>query len=166
MSDPRIIESRPVSQDEKIAYKNASGHSLDSINFNLIRIIRGRSPTVAEAKNAALKVGYDISPYSDKEIEKLIELSSQVEAISMPDGYIYTYSKNPSIALIVHEINHQDTYQNGATITYGGVTKKLNTAGEVFEELVNEGQQLTNPYIIPGTLEYQAQQIQDKVKVP
>jgi hypothetical protein len=156
-SDPRIAESRPVSQAERAAYIQATGHSID---FDSIRIIEGRSPTVAEVNSATKAAGYNPSPYpSDQQIESLVKLGPG-NAISMPDGYIYTGSKNPSIDLIGHELNHQDTYQNGATITYGGVTKELKTAGEVFGELVKE-RQMSDPYSLPGTLEYQSNQVQD-----
>jgi hypothetical protein len=35
------------------------------------------------------------------------------DAISMPDDYIYTGSKDPSIELTGHELDHQYTYQRG-----------------------------------------------------
>jgi RHS repeat-associated protein len=156
-SDPRITESRPVSQAERDAYTKATGHSIE---FDSIRIIEGRGPTVAEVSSAAKAAGYNPSPYpSDQQIESLVKLGPG-NAISMPDGYISTGSKNPSVDLIGHELNHQDTYQNGATTTYGGDTKEYKTAGEVFEELVKE-RQMPDPYNLPGTLEYQADQVQD-----
>jgi hypothetical protein len=62
-----------------------------------------------------------------------------------------------------HEINHQDTYQNGATITYGGITTHLSSAKDVFEELAKEAY-MPNSYSIPGALEYQANKVQDIIR--
>ena len=71
----------------------------------------------------------------------------------MPNDTIYTTDSSDT-ALTVHEIEHQSQYQNG--------NKK-----DVFERLVGESlmKQTTgaDPYTTPDTLEYAAQQVQDRV---
>jgi RHS repeat-associated protein len=157
----RSAESRSLTQEEKVAYIQATGHAID---FDSISVIEGRSPTVKEVKDAAQIAGYNPSSYpSDKEIEAFVTLGPN-EAISLPNGTIYTGSKNPGVDLIGHEINHQDTYQNGATVTRDGATTYLQTMGEVFSELVDERLNMPDPYNTPGTLEYQADQVMHAIQ--
>ena len=88
-----------------------------------------------------------LDKHSDSDISNI---TSNRDAISLPNDTIYT--KEPSSThLTVHEIEHQSQYQNG--------DKK-----EVFETLVNEAlagaSGKSDPYNTPGTLEYEAQQVQ------
>ena len=88
--------------------------------------------------------------HSDSEISNI---TSQKDAISLPNDTIYTTAPSNK-PLTVHEIEHQSQYQNG--------DKK-----DVFERLVGESlmKQTTgaDPYTTPDTLEYAAQQVQDRV---
>jgi hypothetical protein len=149
---------RPLTPEERAAYIQATGHSID---FDKIDVREGEMPAVHDIRDAANSVGADHSKYSDAEIQQAINRPG-IDAISLPDGRIYTVMDPISIDLASHEINHQDTYQNGATITYGGVTTQLNSAKEVFEELAKEAF-MPGAYNIPGTLEWQANQVQQNV---
>jgi hypothetical protein len=144
-----------LTQEERAAYIQATSHAID---FDKVDVREGEMPTVQDVRNAATSVGADYSNYSYAEIQQAINKPG-IDAISLPDGRIYTKMQSISIDLAGHEINHQDTYQNGATITYGGVTTQLNSAKEVFEELVKEAF-MPRAYDTPGTLEWQANQVQ------
>ena len=88
-----------------------------------------------------------LDKHSDSDISNI---TSNRDAISLPNDTIYTTAPS-DIALTVHEIEHQSRYQNG--------DKK-----EVFETLVNEAlagaSGKSDTYNTPGTLEYEAQQVQ------
>jgi hypothetical protein len=145
---------RPVRQEERDAYTSATGRSID---FDKIDITDGRLPTVDEVKSAATGVGIDTQKYPDELIEKAVT-NPNTYGMSLPDGNIYMRDKNPSIEDVVHELDHQQTYQKGATITYGGQSTSLTTPGAVFGELIKEDLFMQNPYGTPGTLEYRADQ--------
>jgi hypothetical protein len=151
-------DARPLTQVEINAHKAAT-LGTKPVNYDAIRVVEGRMPIAQEVLDAAAGVGANM-PQAEKEISDWLG-RKDIEAVSLPNGTIYTKDKNPSKDLIVHEIEHQATYQNGATITYDG-EKQLSTAGEVFGELVREAE-MDDPYSIPGTLEFQANQVQGRV---
>ena len=90
-----------------------------------------------------------LDKHSDSDISNI---TSNRDAISLPNDTIYTTAPS-DIALTVHEIEHQSRYQNG--------DKK-----EVFETLVNEAlagaSGKSDPYKDDKTLEYKAQQVQER----
>ena len=90
-----------------------------------------------------------LDKHSDSDISNI---TSNRDAISLPNDTIYT--KEPSsVTLTVHEIEHQSQYQNG--------NKK-----DVFERLVGEALSgasgKSDPYKDDKTLEYKAQQVQER----
>ncbi|MCI6663317.1 MAG: hypothetical protein MSL09_03750, partial [Spirochaetia bacterium] len=112
-----------------------------------------RAPTTEEVREAGKSTGSTIlDKHSDSDISNI---TSNRDAISLPNDTIYT--KEPSSThLTVHEIEHQSQYQNG--------DKK-----EVFETLVTEALDKasgkSDPYNTAGTLEYAAQQVQDRARI-
>ena len=91
-----------------------------------------------------------LDKHSDSDISNI---TSNRDAISLPNDTIYTTDPTDT-ALTAHEIEHQSQYQNG--------DKK-----EVFETLVGEALDKasgkSDPYKDNKTLEYAAQQVQDRV---
>jgi hypothetical protein len=158
-------QGRSLTVEEKNLYTQAAGHS---INYDNIRIYESKLPTVEETRRLAESVGFDTTPYSYQEVYNYIN-HSDMQAISLPGGSIYIRDGVPSTFLLNHELHHQDTYQNGATITVNGLTMQLNTTTEVLNQLIYEGElydhhitnpnQAVNPYLTPGYLEYQANQM-------
>ena len=90
-----------------------------------------------------------LDKHSDSDISNI---TSNRDAISLPNDTIYTTAPSDT-ALTVHEIEHQSQYQNG--------DKK-----EVFETLVGEALDKasgkSDPYKDDKTLEYKAQQVQER----
>ena len=91
-----------------------------------------------------------LDKHSDSDISNI---TSNRDAISLPNDTIYTKDSSNK-PLTVHEIEHQSQYQNG--------NKK-----DVFERLVGEALSgasgKSDPYNTSGTLEYKAQQVQERV---
>jgi RHS repeat-associated protein len=77
---------RPLTQEERAAYVQATGHSID---FDKIDVREDEMPTVQDVRNAAASVGADHSTYSDAKIQQAINRPG-IDAISLPDGRIYT----------------------------------------------------------------------------
>jgi hypothetical protein len=151
---PSAIE-RPVTPEERNAYTAATGRTMD---FDRITIIEGRAPTEQEFREAAKSVGYDDSKFTKSDIENM---TKGADAISLPNDTIYFKDPSPDIPFTVHELDHQETYQNGATVTRGGTEVQLNTPLEVFTELVDEATSNLlgkDPYSNPDMLEYRAEQ--------
>lgn len=127
-------------------HKEAGGGKTD---YDKITVVE-RAPTTEEVREAGKAIGSSIlDKHSDSDISNI---TSDRDAISLPNDTIYT--KEPSDkALTAHEIEHQSQYQNG--------DKK-----EVFETLVNEALDKasgkSDPYNTSGTLEYKAQQVQER----
>jgi hypothetical protein len=151
---------RPVKKEERDAYTNATGRPID---FDKIDIIDGRLPTVDELNSAAASVGLDPNKYSEEQKKEAVS-NPNTYGMSLPNGTIYMKDAKPSVEDVVHELDHQQAYQNGATVTYGGQTKSLTTPGAVFEALINEDLSMADPYRTPGTLEYRAEQARDAAK--
>jgi hypothetical protein len=66
-----------------------------------------------------------------------------------------------------HELDHQETYQNGATVRRGGVEVHLTTPLEVFTELVEEAKDNAagnDPYSDPDMLEYRDRQAEQNAQ--
>ena len=116
----------------------------------MIRLgLKSQSPTTTEIREVADIIGSTIlDKYSDTDIAEMISTS---DAMSLPNDTIYT-NYPEDLALTAHEIEHQSQYQNGEK--------------EVFETLVREALDgasgKSDPYSTPGTLEYEAQQVQEK----
>jgi RHS repeat-associated protein len=149
-----VIE-RSVTPEERKAYNAATGRTMD---FDRITIIEGRAPTEQEFREAAKSVGYDDSKFTKEDIENM---TKGADAISLPNDTIYFKDPSPDIPFSVHELDHQETYQNGAAVTRGGVAVGFNTPLEVFTELVDEATSNllgNDPYSDPGMLEYRAEQ--------
>jgi hypothetical protein len=158
-------DARPLTQAEINAHKAAT-LGTKPVNYDAIRVVEGRMPTPQEVLDAVAGAGVNM-PQTKEEISKWLG-RKDIEAVSLPNGTIYTKDKNPSEDLTAHEIEHQATYQNGATVTAGGVTTPLNTAAEVFNQLVHEAnlynQGAVNPYRTPGYLEYEANRVQERAQ--
>lgn len=90
-----------------------------------------------------------LDKYSDAEIEVLL---ANISSLTFPNGTSYNLASD-NMLIAVHELEHQSQYQNG--------DKK-----EVFETLVNEALDKasgkSDPYNTSGTLEYKAQQVQER----
>jgi RHS repeat-associated protein len=156
--------SRALTEAERQLYEQASGHSID---FDKIKLFTNERPTADKVRSSLEGIGISTRSISDVDISVYVN-HPDIYAIALPDGSIYMYNYNPSIYDMEHEINHQDTYQKGAVITVGNVTIQLNTAAEVVNQLIIEGQlydQGIDPYITPGYLEYQARQIEEKTRI-
>jgi hypothetical protein len=153
--DPWGLQPRPLTEAEKAAYIQKYGNDID---FSKITIIEGRMPAVSEMRNAADSVDIDHSMYNDSFIAQYTT-DPNVRAMSLPDGTIYSRYDPIDPDDLRHELNHQSQYQNGAIKTIpGGPAKILNTAQEVYQELINEAlDQSVDPYKTPGYLEYQAE---------
>lgn len=128
-------------------HKEAEGGKTD---YDKITVVE-RAPTTEEVREAGKSTGSTIlDKHSDSDISNIV---SGNKATSLPNDTIYTTDPTDT-ALTAHEIEHQSQYQNG--------DKK-----EVFERLVGESlmKQTTgaDPYTTPDTLEYAAQQVQDRV---
>ena len=127
-------------------HKEAGGGKTD---YDKITVVE-RAPTTEEVREAGKSTGSTIlDKHSDSDISNI---TSEKDAISLPNDTIYTTDSSDT-ALTVHEIEHQSQYQNGG--------KK-----EVFETLVNEAlagaSGKSDPYKDDKTLEYKAQQVQDR----
>jgi hypothetical protein len=146
---------RPLSDAEKAAYIQRFGNDID---FSKITIIEGRLPSIQEMKDAADSVGIDRSMYDDNLIAAYTG-DPNVRAMALPDGRIFSRYDPITPEDLRHELNHQQTYQKGASKTVaGGITKTFSSAKEVFQELINEALDLSvDPYTTPGYLEYQAE---------
>jgi RHS repeat-associated protein len=150
---------RAVTEAEKRLYEQASGHS---INYDNITIYTNERPTTDKVRNSLEGIGIPTGSITKQQIDDYVN-HPDMSAIALPDGSIYMYNSNPSTPDVIHEINHQDTYQNGATITIDGVTTRLNTSADVVNQLIKEGElydQGVNPYRTPGYLEYQAREVE------
>jgi RHS repeat-associated protein len=151
---------RALTEEERRIYTQASGHSID---FDNIKVFTGERPTVDKVRSSLEGIGISTGSITDPEIDAYVN-HPDASAIALADGSIYMYSSSPSISDVEHEINHQDTYQNGATITINGVATRLDTAAQVVERLVYEGQLynqgIVDPYTTPGYLEYQARKVE------
>ena len=129
-------------------HKEAGGGKTD---YDKITVVE-RAPTTEEVREAGKSTGSSIlDKHSDSEISDII---SGNKATSLPNNTIYT-TVPTDIALTVHEIEHQSQYQNG--------DKK-----EVFETLVTEALDYVSgnydPYLTEGTLEYEAQLIENAAR--
>lgn len=127
-------------------HKEAGGGKTD---YDKITVVE-RAPTTEEVREAGKAIGSSIlDKHSDSDI---LNITSNRDAISLPNDTIYTTDSSDT-ALTVHEIEHQSQYQNG--------DKK-----EVFETLVGEAlagaSGKSDPYNTSGTLEYEAQQVQER----
>ncbi len=141
----------PLTQKERELHEAAGGSPVDYDNIDK----ENRMPTADEVREAAEKVGIDTSGFSDNDIQSVID---NTVAMSLPNGTIYVpdgtrETDNAQDALTAHEIEHQAQYEN--------IGEK-----EAFETLTQEGFDNLNgiydPYETPGTLEYAAQQVEDK----
>jgi RHS repeat-associated protein len=150
--------TRSVSAEERQTYIAATGRTMD---FDKITITEGRMPTEQEFREAARSVGFDDSGYTKQDIENLASIP---DAVSLPDGRIYFKDPAPDIPFVNHELDHQEAYQNGATVRRGGVEVHLTTPLEVFTELVEEAKDNAagnSPYSNPDMLEYRAWQAEE-----
>ena len=125
-------------------HKEAGGGKTD---YDKITVVE-RAPTTEEVREAGKSTGSSIlDKHSDSDISNI---TSNRDAISLPNDTIYTKDSSNK-PLTAHEIEHQSQYQNG--------DKK-----DVFERLVGEAlagaSGKSDPYNTPGTLEYEAQQVQ------
>ncbi|MBO7486455.1 MAG: RHS repeat-associated core domain-containing protein, partial [Spirochaetaceae bacterium] len=139
---------RKLTTEEKALHKAAGGGSVDYNKINFI----DRKPTVQQVRDAATKVGVDMSGFTNDKIQAQI---NDAGAMSLPDGTIYVPKTERKTqerlnALTAHEIEHQSQYQNG-------------NPKEIFYKLIDESQ-ITDidVYETPGYLEYQAQQVEEK----
>ena len=128
-------------------HKEAGGGKTD---YDKITVVE-RAPTTEEVREAGKSTGSTIlDKHSDSDISNI---TSNRDAISLPNDTIYTKDSSNK-PLTAHEIEHQSQYQNG--------DKK-----DVFERLVGEAlagtSGKTDPYKDDKTLEYKAQQVQDRV---
>jgi RHS repeat-associated protein len=145
---------RSLTDEEKVTYIQNYGHDID---FDKITIIEGRLPTAQEVQNTAASVGINPAIYPSEMLNNYLE-DPNLRAMALPDGTIYSKYNPITADDLRHELNHQETYQNGATKTTGGVTKHFDTAGKVYKELINEAlDKSVDPYKTPGYLEYQAE---------
>ena len=137
---------RPLTPEERALHQAAGGSTVDYDPID----VQNRMPTVDEMKEAAAKAGV-ANPYTDEQIQDLIDSHS---AFSLP-GTVYVPEEarggdeDEREALIAHETEHQAQYQNGES------------PGDVLQELINEAG-MPDPYNTPGTLENQAQQVEDR----
>ena len=141
---PPKADHLPVRRRTCIRRREAGGGKTD---YDKITVVE-RAPTTEEVREAGKAIGSSIlDKHSDSDISNI---TSQKDAISLPNDTIYTTAPSNK-PLTVHEIEHQSQYQNG--------DKK-----DVFERLVGEALAGTSgksdPYNTPGTLEYEAQQVQ------
>lgn len=139
---------RQVTQEEIDLHKKAGGSSCDYSN---ITVVEGQMPTVENIRAEAAVGSQTIDKVSDKELNDKISSS---DAMTLPSGTIYTkdpITEDPKDkALMSHEIEHVAQYQN-------------DDAGKVFDRIVTETQN-GNPYNTPGTLENDAQKVQDRAE--
>ena len=92
-----------------------------------------------------------LDKYSDAELEVLL---AHISSLTFPNGTSYNLASD-NMLIAVHELEHQSQYQNG--------DKK-----EVFETLVTEALDYVSgnydPYLTEGTLEYEAQLIENAAR--
>lgn len=126
------------------------------VDYEMIKLY-DRLPTVAEVRAAAVSINFDMSGYTDTEIQSVINI---VAALSLPNGRIYmpANARSNNIqrynALLAHEVEHQAQYQN-------------NDASQIFGRLVQEAQMnrsVIDPYKTLGYLEFEAQQVEQKAE--
>ena len=138
---------RSLTQAEIALHKTAGGSTVDYSKIDLIN----EMPTVGDVRAAAEKVGVDTSSFSDEDIQNNIDISA---AMSLPGGGVYVPdnardNQEKLNALIAHETEHQSQYQNLG-------------AKDAFEQLMKETELGNKKYITEGTLEYSAQQVENR----
>jgi hypothetical protein len=158
---------RKLTEEEKRVYTQAAGRA---INFDAITIYEGILPTMDDVKRSGGSIGYDLSQY-DTEINTMLN-DPYLSGLALPDGRIYLSGKNSDDSTKYHELNHIDTFQNGAVININGAIKSLDSSYEVLNQLINEGLLFeqykmdpnfgVNVYTTPGYLEYYAEQMGKK----
>ena len=127
-------------------HKEAGGGKTDYDKITAVE----RAPTTEEVREAGKSTRSSIlDKHSDSDSSNI---TSDRDAISLPNDTIYTKDSSNK-PLTAHEIEHQSQYQNS--------DKK-----EVFERLVGEAlagaSGKSDPYKDDKTLEYKAQQVQDR----
>ncbi len=149
-------EKKKIPQEVRELHMRAGGSPVD---YDAIELY-DRLPTVAEVRAAAASINFDMSGYTDDEIQSVINI---VSALSLPNGKIYMpqnqtvhgrVSQQQINALLAHEVEHQAQYQN-------------NDARQIFGRLVQEAQMdrsVIDPYKTPDCLEYEAQLIEDNAE--